>query len=204
MPSPAESFEGTIINREVTGEAYLRIFLFSRLKGLKIILFRMSKKSDYSSTPDLFDDVEFLVSIVNGGRGFPFVKDFQIVHRRSGIAKDYSRFHAASGVARLYLDNGPHLQDTIPFGQLLARSLSALDKGFDPPTILFKTLYQFGRLEGHPIKQDWLAKLENREQFEAIFRLNTKLSDLKPEKIMVTNLVNSLRSWLNTKTELKC
>ena len=69
---------------------------------------------------------------------------------------------------------------------------------------MFKTLFQFGRLEGLPVKQDWLVSLEPKEQSEAIFRLNSKLAIQKPNKDLVMNLVNSLQAWLNAETELKC
>ena len=204
MPAAIQRFEGTIINRVETGESYLRIFLFSGQTGLKVVLFRMSKQSRSLPPPYLFDEVEFVTNTSKDSVGLPFVKDFQIIQKRHGLAYDHSRFQIASKIARLYLDNGSHLQDTIPFGQLLLRSLIALQYGFDPPCVLFKTLFQFGRLEGLPVKQDWLVSLEPKEQSEAIFRLNSKLAIQKPNKDLVMNLVNSLQAWLNAETELKC
>ncbi|MBT3666192.1 MAG: hypothetical protein HN548_01835 [Opitutae bacterium] len=204
MPTPVQCLEGTIINRVEAGESHLRIFFFSGQKGLQVILFRMSKKFGSLPPPDLFDDVEFVANVSKDGTGLPFVKNFQIIQKRPGLAHDHSRFHIASTIARLYLDNGSHLQDTIPFGQLLLRSLSALHDGFDPPCVLFKTLFQFGRLEGLPVKQDWLINLDHKEKAEAIFRLNTKLAVQEPNKDLVMNLVNSLQGWLNSETELRC
>ena len=102
------------------------------------------------------------------------------------------------------MDNGVHLQDTIPFGQLLLKSLDALDKGFDPPCILFKTIFQFARLEGLPVKQDWLDCLDSTEKEIAISKLNAKLSDQEPDEVLIIDLVNSLCEWLRRETEIKC
>lgn len=204
MPTPVQNLEGTILNRVEAGESHLRIFLFSGKKGLQIVLFRRSKKSNSLPPPDLFDDVEFVANASKVGSGLPFVKDFQIIKKRPEIAYNHNRFYVASTLARLYLDNGSHLQDTIPFAQLLIRSLGALHEGFDPPCVLFKTIFQFGRLEGLPVKEDWLANLNHKEQMEAVFRLNTKLAEQEPQKDLVMALVHSLQGWLNAETELRC
>ena len=79
MPTPVQNLEGTILNRVEAGESHLRIFLFSGNKGLQIVLFRRSKKSNALPPPDLFDDVEFVANASKVGSGLPFVKDFQII-----------------------------------------------------------------------------------------------------------------------------
>ena len=196
--------EGTIVNRLEVGESHLRIFIFSAEEGMKVVLHRISKKSNSIQAPDLFDDVEFVTNNSNGMIGIPFVKDFQIIKKRHDIAHGHSRFQVASTLARLYLDNGFHLQDTIPFGRLLINSLNALNEGLDPPCILLKTLFKFGQLEGLPVKEDWLLNLDEAAKLGAIFRLNTKLSDQVPQKDFVMSLVNSLCNWLNSETELIC
>ena len=88
--------------------------------------------------------------------------------------------------------------------KLFIRSLSDLKNGLDFSSTWFKTLFQFGRLEGLPVKQDWLANLEQKEQDFAVFTLNTKLVEQEPKKDLVTNLVHSLRAWFNAETELRC
>ena len=164
----------------------------------------MSKKPRSLSLPDLFDDIDFSTRSAYDKKGFPFVNDFQVLNKRPNIAYNHSRFNVASAVARFFLDNGVHLQDTIPFGQLLLKSLDALDKGFDPPCILFKTIFQFARLEGLPVKQDWLDCLDSTEKEIAISKLNAKLSDQEPDEVLIIDLVNSLCEWLRRETEIKC
>lgn len=204
MPAPVQSMEGTILDRVETGESYLRISLFSGQIGLRAVLFRISKNTRSHPPPDLFDEVEFVTRHSNDGQGLPFVKDFQIIAKRTEIAHNHLRFQVASSISRLFLDNGPLLQDTLPFGQLFLRSLVALQNGLDPTSIWLKTLFQFGRLEGHPVKQDWLANLGQEDRNLAVFVLNTKLTEQEPKKELVTNLVQSLSTWLNAETELRC
>ena len=204
MPALAQTIEGTILNRVETGESHLRISLFSGKNGLKLVLLRIYKRSRSVPPPDLFDDVEFNVNIPRNGSGLPFVKDFQIIKKRAKVAHHHLRFQIASSLARLFLDNGYHLQDTIPVYQLLLNALSALESGLDPMTIWLKTLFRFGRNEGLPVKQDWLANLNRDENQFAIFTLNTPLAEQEPKADKVLNLVHSLRSWLNAETELRC
>ena len=204
MSSSVQSMAGTILDRVETGESHLRISIFSGQNGLRMILFRVSKQVRSHPPPDLFDEVEFVTRQSNNGQGLPFVKDFQIIAKRSEIAHNHLRFQVASSLSRLFLDNGSHLQDTMPFGQLFIRSLTALQNGLDPSSIWLKTLFQFGRLEGLPVEQDWLANLEQSEKDLAVFTLNTKLTELEPKKDLITNLVHSLCAWFNAETELRC
>ena len=204
MPSPVQALEGTILDRVETGESHLRISLFSGRNGLRVVLFRLSKKVRSQPPPDLFDEVELVTRHSSDGQGLPFVKDFQILSKRSEIAHNHFRFQVASSLARLFLDNGSHLQDTLRFGTLFIRSLTALQKGLDPTLIWFKTLFEFGRLEGLPVKQDWLANLEQKEKELATFVLITSLAKQDPKKELVLNLIHSLRAWLNSETELRC
>jgi recombinational DNA repair protein (RecF pathway) len=204
MPALAQTIEGTILNRVETGESYLRISLFSGENGLSLVLLRIYKRSRSVPPPDLFDDVEFNVDNPRSGSGLPFVRDFQIIKKRAKVAHHHLRFQIASSLALLFLDNGYHLQDTMPVYQLLLNALSALEDGLDPMTIWLKTLFRFGRIEGLPVKQDWLANLNRDENQFAIFTLNTPVAEqeTKPDKVL--NLVHSLRSWLNAETELRC
>lgn len=204
MPSPVQAMEGTILDRVETGESHLRISLFSGRYGLRVVLFRLSKKVLSQPPPDLFDEVELVTRQSSDGQGLPFVKDFQILSKRPEITHNHFRFQVASSLARLFLENGSHLQDTLPFGTLFIRSLTALQKGLDPTLIWLKTLFQFGRLEGFPVKQDWLANLEQKEKELATFVLITSLAKQDPKKELVLNLIHSLRAWLNSETELRC
>jgi len=204
MPALVQTIEGTILDRVETGESHLRISLFSGKDGLKAVLLRIYKRNRSLPPPDLFDDVEFNVNISPNSNGIPFVKDFQIMRKRAKIAHHHLRFRVTSSLARLFLDNGHHLQDTIPVYQLLINALSALEDGLDPMTIWLKTLFRFGRNEGLPVKQDWLANLSREESKFAIFTLTTPVAEQDPKAANVLNLVRSLRSWLNAETELKC
>ena len=204
MSAPVQKLEGTILDRVETGESHLRISLFSGKYGLRVVLFRVSKQARAHPPPDLYDDVEFVTRKSRDGQGLPFVKDFQILNKRPEIAYNHFRFQVASSLARLFLENGSHLQDTSPFGQLFLRSFNALQNGLDPASIWLKSLFQFGRIEGLPVQQDWLASLEQKDKEFAILILNSPLNEKFPAQDRVVYIVESLRGWLNAETELKC
>ena len=167
-------------------------------------MFRVSKQVRAHPPPDLYDDVEFVTRKSRDGQGLPFVKDFLILNKRSEIAHNHFRFQVASFLARLFLENGSHLQDTVPFGKLFLRAFNALQKGLDPASIWLKSLFQFARIEGLPVQQDWLASLEQKDKEFVILILNSRLNEKFPAKGRVVYIVESLREWLNAETELKC
>ena len=101
--------KGTFLDRVETGGSRLRISLFSGQNGLQIVLFRRSKKIRAHPPPDLFDEVEFVTRQSNDGQSLPFVKDFQIITKRSEIAHNYLHIPIASSLSPLFLDNGSHL-----------------------------------------------------------------------------------------------
>ncbi len=204
MSAPTKSMEGIVLNREETGESYLRLNLFSGEIGLKPMLLRLSKKKSKGPAPDLFDDLEVILNLPKNAQGIPFVKDYKIIRKRSQLAVRHLRFQVASCLSRLFLQNGTDLQDVFPFYDLLVRSLDSLTNGFDANCILFKTIFQFGRLEGLPVKESWLSHLSKKERLLAIHTLNRKLKDQKPSGDELSHLIESLREWLNRETELIC
>ena len=69
---------------------------------------------------------------------------------------------------------------------------------------IFKTLFQFGRLEGFAVKESWLISLSDKRGRVAKHILGTKLEDLEISEEILPELIQSLRNWLNNETELRC
>mgnify|MGYP001156693668 FL=1 len=203
MPSTDDSLEGIALSLEETGENHLRISVFSEAQGLQMVLFRKARKNTANDRPDLFDEVEFSLAPPRS-TGLRFVNEFRLVAKRRELAKDHKRFQVAADLARLFLQNGQHLLEPKPFAALLHSSLAALCHGGNPQVVYFKALFVFARTEGLPVKESWLSDLSTGDKNQARSVLGQPVSDLEGDLPFLCTLVDSLRSWLNAETELRC
>tara|TARA_Y100000588_G_C13729877_1_gene700940 strand:+ start:235 stop:441 length:207 start_codon:yes stop_codon:yes gene_type:complete len=67
-----------------------------------------------------------------------------------------------------------------------------------------KTIYRFARTEGFPVKEDWWENLSLEDKALATKILNIPIRDLVPDNDSPAPLLESLRTWINTETEMRC
>lgn len=196
------AFHGILLNYEDTGENFSRLTFFSDT-GLVRCLLRKKHKLSAVSPPDLFDDVEVNLQLKNG-QGIPFIREHNILKKRSKLALNHSTFEASGFLARFFITNGEHLLEPKNFFSILDNALtSLLDRGM-PSTVLLKTLFLFAREEGLPVRESWLSGLENEDLKNAHFIISRPVSESLHLKMEITGLLDSLCSWLRSDTELYC
>ena len=199
-----ELIEGVVLDRVETGERFIRITLFSLNAGLLSVLHRVSKSNKARPTPDIFDDVEFSLDYRSVNKNIPFVKDFQILNKRTEIAKSHTCFNFASKFASLILNNGLHMQDFVQLYNLMTSSLEAFQRAERPDIVWFKTIFLFGRIEGLAVEQDWMANLEKTKRKYAADVLSNPIKKQNPSFKLLNYLTNSLSFWLQSETEIIC
>jgi recombinational DNA repair protein (RecF pathway) len=204
MSGKHELLEGIVLDRLETGETHLRISLYSPNVGLRLALLRLRKGNLSHPPPDIFDDVEVSMNRRVDSNSISFIKDFQILNKRTALACSHRCFYYASKVARLFLDNGSLIQDTVPTYKLIISSMEAFQKGLRPDLVWIKTLFRLGRAEGFAVKEDWLSNLKKREQEFAFNVLSKKVNMQNPSPSSVKELTQSLSVWLDSETELNC
>ena len=202
MTDPDLHIRGTILNKEETGENFLRLSTFSS-RGLRRCLLRKVKKLSSLSPPDLFDEVEITLQ-VSRNQGLPFVKEYQIIEKRMSISQDRTIFDAAGFLAKFYLTNGEHLLESPRFFQILQNAMASLIKHDHAPTILLKSLFLFSREEGLPVKESWFLGLSRDSAKIASAVLGKPVKDSAELSEQVPPLLESLCKWLRTETELRC
>jgi recombinational DNA repair protein (RecF pathway) len=203
MSTIAHSLEGIVLSRVETGENHLRISVFSETLGLQTVLFRKGRKHQANDLPDLFDEIELSLAPARS-TGFRFVREYRVIAKKRELAHDHRRFQAASDLARLFLENGQHLLEPKPFAGLLHSALSALCKGGNPQVVYFKALFLFTQKEGLPVKESWLSDLTTAERTRVRSILSQPVDTQVGDLSTLCILVDSLRLWLNTETELRC
>jgi len=204
MSGKHELLEGIVLDRLETGETHLRISLYSPNVGLRLALLRLRKGNLSHPPPDIFDDVEISMNRRVDSNSISFIKDFQILNKRTALAFSHKCFYYASKVARLFLDNGSLIQDTVPTYQLIISSMEAFQKGLRPDLVWIKTLFRLGRAEGFAVKEDWLSNLKKTEQEFAVNVLSKTVNTQDPSPNSVKELTHSLSVWLDSETELNC
>ena len=204
MVKSRELIEGVVLDRVETGERFIRITLFSLNAGLLSVLHRVSKSNKARPTPDIFDDVEFSLDYRSVNKNIPFVKDFQILNKRTEIAKSHTCFNFASKFASLILNNGLHMQDFVQLYNLMTSSLEAFQRAERPDIVWFKTIFLFGRIEGLAVEQDWMANLEKTKRKYAADVLSNPIKKQNPSFELLNYLTNSLSFWLQSETEIIC
>ena len=202
MASPAQTIEGIVLGRVETGENHLRFSVFCGSEGLQVALLR-KRRGKSPSPPDLFDQVELVLEKAQT-TGLPFVRESRVLAKRLELALRHDRFQAASDLALLYLDNGRLLLEPQPLFNLLEIALLRLCEGGDPRSVFFKALFLFAQNEGLPVKQAWLPGLAKSDQSIARSVLAHPVGTKSKVSAELVPLVESLRLWLNSETELRC
>jgi recombinational DNA repair protein (RecF pathway) len=203
MSTIAHLLEGIALSRVEAGENHLRISVFSETQGLQTVLFGKGRKNQANDLPDLFDELELSLAPARS-TGFRFVREYRVIAKRRALAHDHKRFQVASDLASLFLENGQHLLEPKPFADLLHSALSALCKGGNPQVVYFKSLFVFARSEGLPVKEAWLSDLSKGDQVRARSILSLTVDAQDDGGSSLCMLIDSLRSWLNAETELRC
>ena len=202
MASPSHSIEGIVLGRVETGENHWRFSLFCGSEGLQVALLR-KRRVKSPSPPDLFDQVELVLDKASAN-GLPFVRESRVLAKRRDLALGHDRFQAASDLALLYLNNGRLLLEPQPLYNLLEIALLRLCEGGHPDSVFFIALFLFARNEGLPVKESWLPGLAKRDQSIARSVLTQPVGTECKVSSEIVPLVESLRLWLNSETELRC
>ena len=201
MASPAQTIEGIVLGRVETGENHLRFSVFCGRKACKWL--SCAKEEEIAFPPDLFDQVELVLDKASAN-GLPFVRESRVLAKRRDLALGHDRFQAASDLALLYLNNGRLLLEPQPLYNLLEIALLRLCEGGHPDSVFFKALFLFARNEGLPVKESWLPGLAKRDQSIARSVLTQPVGTECKVSSEIVPLVESLRLWLNSETELRC
>lgn len=190
-----------ILNKENSGENFIRFELFCQNKGKLSCLSRVAKKTQSNNLPDLFDIATIYLSPARQGKLF-FLKEFQLNYRHTGISKSYSAFLYACRWTKLLSMNLSVVEHPEYLFSLTQKTLNALEFSPSPQSAYLKTLYLFARYEGYPIKEDWLTNLpiDLLNDVLSILRNPLDVQSLSVSKI--ETLIDLIQSWISQETDI--
>lgn len=190
-----------ILNKENSGENFLRLELFSPINGKISCLNHISTKTRNNPLPDLFDIVNIHLSSPRQGTIF-FLKAFHPLLHHQNISKNYSTFYYACNWIKILSMNLIHIDNLQHLFALTKKTLNAFNLSSQPHAIYFKALYLFVRHEGYPIKEDWLIHLSCALFNNALSILKNPLDAQNIPIPIIETLIHHFHSWISQKTDI--
>ena len=186
-----------------SGESFRRIDLLAETEGCRLVLKRVSQKQG-GVVPDLFDTADVTLG-ANKQNTVLFIREYALLHRRSGIGRSYGGLRAASLFCALLADNAPLMDDAPALLGIAERALDAFAEKEAPDTTLLKALYLLLRHEGYPVREQWWAELprETRETVRTLLNQPVDGPAGSAPADSARRAGESLLRWVRHQTELR-
>ncbi|MGF1530152.1 MAG: hypothetical protein ACFCU4_02210 [Puniceicoccaceae bacterium] len=182
---------GVLLDSRPSGERHFCTALLE-VNGLTRFLYQPSRRR---TGPGLFNTASFLLTKTGNSQDFLFLSEFQDEITRAEIGRSYDILESSSALARILIDNGLHFEQPEPVFTLLNRFLDAIAGSPLPRISLLKALYQLAKLEGLPVREDWLDHLPPPQNALATSLLFQPLKDLTDDH-PAPPLIISISEWL--------
>jgi recombinational DNA repair protein (RecF pathway) len=195
--------EALVLKTEPSGESFLKLHVLTAESGIFLCMKRISKKTNTSTTPDLFDTAVILLETSQQGT-MRFVKEYQLRQRRDVIGQNYRSLRSASRLSQLLVTNASHMPESEWLFTLTERAYDAFAAGKAPDVVLLKSLYLLLKDEGYPVRESWWPTLRT-DLRKAAKRLLSKPSPAhidKPEQKTCESIEQHLTEWMRNQTDL--
>ncbi len=120
--------EALVLKTEPSGESFLKLYVLTAESGIFLCMKRISKKTNTSITPDLFDTAVILLETSQQGT-MRFVKEYQLMQRRDVIGQNYRSLRSASRLSQLLVTNASHMPESEWLFTLTERAFDAFAAG---------------------------------------------------------------------------
>ncbi len=192
-PGRENSVTGIVLGRELSGERHWKLTLLSPDAGVVVCLWRVSRNPE-TDKPDLFDRAEIELAGADGG--VRFANSYRVERRQPTLGKDYQRLSLACRLAVLLARNPPPEESATGVFRLCETALDALAERPFPAAAYCKFLWQWMRMEGYPVREQWLEELAEEKRRKAAVVLGSPL-DQQPESAEeIAGLARSLERWM--------
>ena len=195
--------EALVLKTEPSGESFLKLHVLTAESGIFLCMKRISKRTNTSTTPDLFDTAVILLETSQQGT-MRFVKEYQLRQRRDVIGQNYRSLRNASRLSQLLVTNASHMPESEWLFTLTERAFDAFTAGKAPDVVLLKSLYLLLKDEGYPVRESWWPTLRT-DLRKAAKHLLSKPSPAhieKPEQKTCESIEQHLTEWMRNQTDL--
>lgn len=192
--------QASVLKCEQRGENLLYIVLFCPECGIVDVIKRVSKKKS-AQIPDIFDEISAELESAKSG-SLKFMRSFDILKKRRGIARSYEALTHASSIAECVLSNARNIEDCAKISSLLKSSLDAIDSLNAPAAARLKFIYVFARDEGYPVIEDFFNSLKNEDRQNFAFIIKTAVSELEKFDAIAEAHIAPLENWVRLNTDI--
>ena len=195
--------EALVLKMEPSGESFIKLYVLSVESGIFLCMKRISKKSNSSTIPDLFDTAVILLETSQQGT-MRFVKDYQLKQRRNVIGQNYRSLRSASRLSQLLVKNASHMPESEWLFRLIERAFNAFAAGKAPDVVLLKSLYLLLKDEGYPVRESWWPTLraDLRETAKCLLSRPSPVHIGKAEQNTCERIEEHLTQWMRHQTDL--
>ena len=116
--------DALVLKTEPSGESFLKLYVLTAESGIFLCMKRISKKTNTSTAPDLFDTAVILLETSQQGT-MRFVKEYQLRLRRDVIGQNYRSLRSASRLSQLLVANASHMPESEWLFTLTERAFDA-------------------------------------------------------------------------------
>ncbi len=182
-----------ILSRDLHGESFLKLNLYTTEHGLLTALIRRSSRKS-TGNPDLFQTGNAIIERKNPEQ-IAFLNGFDPTVIRTRIASGLTRFETACRFSQILIMNTRHMEITRDLFDLINRCFDGWEKDGDPTVILLKSLYLLASSEGFPVRQEWFDSLSASMRQTAGVAIFSPLSGTDKDS-GIRDILQSLEHWL--------
>lgn len=194
-----ESVDALLLDCAPSGESFLKLFWICPTAADYALLRESKRKTAARPSPP--QQIEMTVESSRSG-GARFVREWRIVREWPQLARHYANFVSWGNLIRFLRPNLSHLSDYAPAHALLLTTLDALAAGKPAEETELKALFQFARVEGYPVKEEWLATLSGPRREFAINVIYSPLAAITSHPVETSALIASLKRYLTDVSHL--
>ena len=187
-----------VLSRQISGERFFRLGVFSREKGAFQVLAKRSVQQNQA--PDLFQEVTIYWKL-GQIKTLGFLQEYQVLNSWNSIGQRYQNFSDACQLNQFIDKNGSGVISSSEWYLLLKKAWKAWElPDANSKAILLKSLYYIAKLEGYPVKESWAYCLSPSlvPDLKTILR-----SPVKKIPLLVSTplLLENLNQWLRDQTD---
>lgn len=188
----ASSLRCLVLGRDPSGESHVLLTLLEPAEGLFRCLLR-ARGGKGVTTPDLFDEGEIGLERARDG-GTRFARDYRLLTRRTGLARNHQTLERASRLAAMLRRNPPPPESAEVCYRIALETFDAMAARPRPDCAYFKSLWLILKDGGWGVHEQWFTRLGARQAAAAAI-LGQALDAQTTDETTVAALSVDLEHW---------
>jgi recombinational DNA repair protein (RecF pathway) len=181
-----------VLGCDPSGESHSLLTLLEPAEGLLRCLIRTRRGKD-ATLPDLFDEGEVILERAKDG-GMRFARDYRLLTRRAGVARDHRTLERACRLAAMIRKNPPPPESAEVCYRIALESFDAMAARPRADCAYFKSLWLMLKDGGWGVHEQWYTRLGARQGY-AVAILTQPLDAQSTDEETVATLATDLERW---------